>query len=308
MTKKPSLYVVERKEVVILVVLFVLVTVLAFTMGVKYGENLGQKQAREKQAAETAFADTPGTAGGHLGSDASTAKPAAHGSVPETASGGHGEAGHGDDGHGAKPADQDTGDKTHAEAGHGAGHGDTHDAHVPPAATPSAPLAGAAPKTPGAKSADLQDTDEYLLNALKEAGIEKSQANAQAGAPVRKQEAENLDEESARPHAGGDAGEEDEAAKLPTQVKGKAGKPPVDDYWVIQVASYPTEQEAKRHAERLRAQSLEPIVFSGMDSKSGKWYRVALGKYADKERAGEVARTYKQKGWIGSSSFVRKAP
>ena len=66
MSDKPSLYVVEKKEVVVLVVLFVLVTVLAFTMGVKYGESLGQqeKAVKEEYAAEIG-AETP--AGGKLG-------------------------------------------------------------------------------------------------------------------------------------------------------------------------------------------------------------------------------------------------
>jgi hypothetical protein len=52
MSDKPSLYVVEKKEVVILVILFVLVTVLAFTMGVRYGESVGKKAAKEQAAAE----------------------------------------------------------------------------------------------------------------------------------------------------------------------------------------------------------------------------------------------------------------
>ena len=47
MADKPSLYVVERKEVVILVVLFILVTVLSFTLGVKYGETVGRKMGKE---------------------------------------------------------------------------------------------------------------------------------------------------------------------------------------------------------------------------------------------------------------------
>jgi len=66
MSDKPSLYVVEKKEVVVLVVLFVLVTVLAFTMGVKYGESLGQqgKAIKEEYAAEIG-AQAP--AGGKLG-------------------------------------------------------------------------------------------------------------------------------------------------------------------------------------------------------------------------------------------------
>jgi hypothetical protein len=51
MTEKPSLYVVEKKEVIILVVLFVLVTVLSFTLGVRYGESVGKKIAHEQEQA-----------------------------------------------------------------------------------------------------------------------------------------------------------------------------------------------------------------------------------------------------------------
>ena len=51
MSDKPSLYVVEKKEVVVLVVLFVLVTVLSFTLGVRYGESVGRKMAHEQELA-----------------------------------------------------------------------------------------------------------------------------------------------------------------------------------------------------------------------------------------------------------------
>ena len=305
MTKKPSLYVVERKEVVILVVLFVLITVLAFTMGVKYGENVGRKHAQDKQSAEAGLTESPSSAGGHLGAGDAPADPHASAAKPATSPETSGKTDPR-----ARPADPHAGatgaatPDPHAESGHGT----PADAAAPALATPSP-----APKAPAdapakTEKGDLADTDEYLLNALREAGIEKSQANAKAGAPVRRSDGEddeNIDEESARPS--GDEGEAD--APLPEKVKGgKSAHAPTGDYWVIQVASYPSEQEARRHAEKLRTQSLEPLVFSGMDSKNGKWYRVALGKYADKERAGEVARTYKTKGWIGSGSFVRKAP
>ncbi|MGZ3696063.1 MAG: hypothetical protein ACXWQO_18575, partial [Bdellovibrionota bacterium] len=68
MSDKPSLYVVEKREVVILVVLFVLVTVLAFTMGVRYGESVGKKAAQEQVAAESSHVGSESEAtGGTLG-------------------------------------------------------------------------------------------------------------------------------------------------------------------------------------------------------------------------------------------------
>lgn len=78
MSDKPSLYVVEKKEVVVLVVLFVLVTVLAFTMGVKYGESLGQqgKAIKEEYASEIG-AQTP--SGGKLGEGEAAPAHADHG-------------------------------------------------------------------------------------------------------------------------------------------------------------------------------------------------------------------------------------
>jgi hypothetical protein len=269
MTKKPSLYVVERKEVVILVVLFVLVTILSFTMGVKYGETSGKKQALDEKAAIEEVAEAKTEAAGHLGS-APTETSAHSAAEPAPAA----SDAHGDGAHAAPEAKP-------------AGHGE-EGAAKPALATPSpavSPPAQASVPNKGADSA-AESADAYLLNALKEAGIE----SARRGAAV---------DESASAEKG-----------LPEEVKAKpsASAAPSDDSWVIQVASYNTEQEAKRHAERLRARSLEPLIFSGMDSQNGKWYRVALGKYADREKAGQIARNYKSKGWIGSGSFVRRAP
>lgn len=57
MAEKPSLYVVERKEVVILVVLFILVTVLSFTVGVRYGEKMGRQLNHEEASAQSQVED-----------------------------------------------------------------------------------------------------------------------------------------------------------------------------------------------------------------------------------------------------------
>ncbi len=70
MAEKPSLYVVEKKEVVILVIMFILVTVLAFTLGVKYGESVGRSAAVAQFDADKAHADAAADkVGGTLGAE-----------------------------------------------------------------------------------------------------------------------------------------------------------------------------------------------------------------------------------------------
>ena len=50
MNQKPSLFVIEKRELFVLVILFIVITVLAFTFGVRYGKTVGKKEAIKKPA------------------------------------------------------------------------------------------------------------------------------------------------------------------------------------------------------------------------------------------------------------------
>lgn len=238
MSDKPSLYVVEKKEVIILVILFVLVTVLSFTVGVRYGESVGKKAAEERNeaVAETGSADAD-KVGGKLGA---AAAPGAHG---EAAANGH-EA-HAE--HGAEPEKK-------AEPAHGE----------------------AAAPTPAENKAVVKETeknsDEFLLNALKDSGIESPGGKAPGN------------------------------AKLPQETKSvRSGT------YVIQVGSHPTRSEAESQIRQLRAKKVEASVLAPFKDRQGEWHRVVVGSYKTKRDAEREAAQLKGRGAI-LSFFVWRLP
>jgi cell division septation protein DedD len=217
MSEKPSLYVVEKKEVIILVILFVLVTVLSFTMGVKYGESVGKKAVKEQVAAEEEAGGHGAEAiGGKLGESAP-----AHGS-PEVAG---------------------------------------HDEH-----------GTAAPEKPASREVVEKNSDEYLLNALKESGIE--------------------------PPGGKAPGD----AKLPDEVKRvKSG------YYVIQVGSHPTRSEAESQVRQLATKKVSAGILAPFKDRQGEWHRVVVGSFKTKREAEREAAQLKSRKAI-LSFFVWRLP
>ena len=166
MSDKPSLYVVEKKEVVILVVLFVLVTVLSFTMGVRYGESIGAKSEKMKASIEKERnEESHEVIGGVLGHDGAAK------AVSEVKK----------DGIAAVPANGSAHESpaAHAEAGHGEEqHGKDNGANEKAAS----PVDGK-----GAISREIveKESDEALLTALKDAGVESLQGTTWSQAPGR---------------------------------------------------------------------------------------------------------------------------
>lgn len=264
MSDKPSLYVVEKKEVVILVILFVLVTVLSFTVGVRYGESLGKKKAVEQATAENEHARAEadkvgGTLGGAPpaatdGHAAAPAKDGDHGAAPAAAGHGHGEEkkadAHGADDHASKP-------ETAPAISHG---GDDH--------------------TPPAKEAADKNSDEFLLNALKEAGVEPPGGKAPG------------------------------AAKLPGNVKEMKGAAPsraLSGAYVIQVGSHPSRNEAEAQVRQLQARKLKAEILAPVKDRQGEWHRVVIGNFKAKREADKEAAALKAKGAI-LSFFVWRLP
>lgn len=293
MTKKPSLYVVERRELVILVILFVLVTILAFTMGVKYGQNLGRKESQDAQHQAAQALDASSAAGGKLGEAGSsasehTAKADEHGEAPKTDAE-HGVAA----GHDAKPAEKGEHGKVAEKSEKKDEHAAKADAEEEHGAAPATTAVATPARTVVVDKNTSKETDEYLLNALKEAGIERRRP--EAGTAGKTESAEKKG-----------AAEEDEEAGLPENVKAAPkGAVVSSSYFTIQVGSHVTEAEAKRHVKELQSEHLSPVILPNVDSDGAKRYRVALGKYPDKNRAESAAKGFKAKGQI-DSYFVRK--
>jgi cell division septation protein DedD len=259
MSDKPSLYVVEKKEVIILVVLFVLVTVLSFTLGVRYGESVGKKLAHEQaQATKELGGAEGGEGGGTLGKaehdEAGSLEPGAKapesGTAPAAAEAGKGEAPKGEQGakeeHGASPED----------------------------------AAKTAAATSMSHEAVDKTSDEYLLNALKDAGVEPP---------------------------GGKAPKD---AKLPAEMKQPATRVSSkirSGTYVIQVGSHPTRSEAESQVRSLRARKVPAEILPPFKDRQGEWHRVVIGGFKTKRDAEKEAGGLKSKGSI-LSFFVWRLP
>lgn len=252
MPDKPSLYVVEKKEVVILVVLFVLVTVISFTLGVRYGESVGKKTALEQAQAARELGEA-----GIEGGSGTLGKAAPKVEEHADAKGGHDE----------KPTEIKAGDD-HAPAEK---HGDSH-------APTTSPEAAAKTATGSGGEALDKNSDEYLLNALKEAGVEPPGGKAPRG------------------------------AKLPEDVKPSSARPKIPGgSYVIQVGSHPTRAEAETQVRALRARKVSAEILPPFKDKQGEWHRVVVGSYRNKRDADKDAAGLKGRGSI-VSYFVWRLP
>lgn len=254
MSDKPSLYVVEKKEVVILVILFVLVTVLSFTMGVRYGESVGKKSAKEQLAAEAEHGEvSQNSLGGTLGGEAAVGKSEEH-----TEAGEHEEV-HGSEKHEKKESAHGAED----EHGKSAAHGKENN---------SPEVAAKSNSAPESKEMVDKSSDEYLLGALKDAGVEPP---------------------------GGKAPKD---AKLPQDVKEvRSGD------FVIQVGSHPSRAEADSQVKALKAKKVNADVLAPFKDRQGEWHRVVVGSFKNKRDAEKEANRLKSKGAI-VSFYVRRMP
>ncbi len=248
MAKKPSLYIVERKEVILLIILFILVTVLSFTVGVKYGESFAGKGALEKANFKKKLLGATGS-GGHLGEVVSTVKSLMGNDDAQNLAG---ENKTGSVGQARKNETKKTANKKTNES----------------AKTLFASGLKKGRKQP--KATLTSTSDEYLLEALKKAGMESTSTKRK---------------------------------KLPLKIKGRSGV-----RYVIQVGSFPSEKDATRYIRQLRTKS-KKLDFFILDptgsSKDQPWFRVATGKFSRYKLAEKRGKEYKKKGFI-KNYFVRK--
>lgn len=283
MSKKPSLFVVERKEVIILSILFVLSIVLTFTVGVKYGEIVGRKAALGEKSAATALQEPKSNAGGTLGENVEGDANHDHAATDAHSSGDshgneHGDA-HSAAGHDASPDAHAAPANEEHNAGHGAANSEPGKEHESEGVASEEEGAESESSGGGADSVAaegrIRDSDQELLDALKKSGIER-RSDTESGETMEKEESGDLnDSASTGPH------------------------------FVIQVGSYPTKQDAERHMARLRARKLDPRILPSAETKGGRWFRVALGNFPERELAVQKAQAYKSSGLI-KEFFVRK--
>ncbi len=279
MPDKPSLYVVEKKEVIILVVLFVLVTVLSFTLGVRYGESVGKKVAHEQEIAAKEHGDE-NSESGTLGKVPAPKDLNGGLKAEEHANkGGPGEA----ESPKAAKSEHDEHAEHGAEASASGSAGGAHGEPVPAGEVHSPELAAKSPNHPasgsGLHEAAQKDSDEYLLNALKNAGVEPP---------------------------GGKAPKD---AKLPEGLKEVSHQSPKahGGSYVIQVGSHPTLTEAESQVRQLKAKKLQPEILPPFKDHQGEWHRVVVGSYKSKRDAEREANGLKGKGLI-VSFFVWRLP
>lgn len=270
MSKKPSLFVVERKEVFILAILFVLSIVLTFTVGVKYGEIVGRKAAMEEITAEEGLKEASSNRGGTLGDEAGDGAGSKSESTTKL------DAKHSSEAkEGSSPTEegdehtQAEAKETEADKGH-----DSLDTQ----ASANAPSADSEEST-GEVDGSVKDSDAELLEALKKAGIEKKSEGEAPDAEPEKTESIEVAEEASADFSG--------------------------PHFVIQVGSYPTKRDAERHFTRLQSQNLDPRILPSVQTKNGRWFRVAVGQYESRGDAMEKARAFKRQGLI-EDFFVRK--
>jgi cell division protein FtsN len=265
MTDKPSLYVVEKKEVIVLVVLFVLVTVLSFTLGVRYGESVGKKLAAEQEiAVKEQGGETSEAGSGTLGKNAAAVHNDEAGSLDKQTEGN-------------KAAEKPETQKPSGEAlSSGAKKNGEAVTHSPEDAAKHSLT------TEGTHEAVDKSSDEYLLNALKDAGVEPPGGKAPQDAKLP----ENMKPVQA-------------AAK--SAVKAKSGS------YVIQVGSHPTISEAEGQLHTLESRSVKAEILPPFKDKQGEWHRVVIGGFKTKREAEKEASGLKNQGSI-ASYFVWRLP
>jgi len=264
MADKPSLYVVEKKEVIILVVLFVLVTVLSFTLGVRYGESVGKKLAREQEQAAREIggseaepgSGTLGKAGEHKDEAGSLEKPEAEKGKKEES--------------GEKADRSEKPDSKSEEKSEPPKNRESHSPEEAAKGSHAAPARGNVDK----------NSDEYLLNALKDAGVEAPGGKAPKG------------------------------AELPNEVKEAPAKAPSkarSGSYVIQVGSHPTDNEANAQVRSLKARQVTAEILLPFKDKQGEWHRVVISGFKSKKEAEKEATALKARGAI-ASYFIWRLP
>lgn len=69
---------------------------------------------------------------------------------------------------------------------------------------------------------------------------------------------------------------------------------PSENRYAVQVASFPTKNNAEVLAEKLRKKGYEAYVVSQQIPQRGRWYRVRVGHYADRAEAVSISRQIKR--------------
>ena len=145
---------------------------------------------------------------------------------------------------------------------------------------------------PGLVSADVEsDTITELLARVEEAA-EQHRVEPELAFP------EALVEEELQPRlpqeqpvaeaepmvVGADSAPSNDPVQPPSEEEEEPGSEVPDEGWAVQVASYPTSEEARRHLARLQAGGHTAYLIAAL-VKGQTWYRVRVGPYPTKEEA-----------------------
>ena len=92
-----------------------------------------------------------------------------------------------------------------------------------------------------------------------------------------------------------------ESPKPAVAPSSEMGAPVPTEGWAVQVASYPTSEEAQRHLGRLRSSGHQVYLISAL-VKGQTWYRVRVGPFDTKEAARSAQRSLSEQ--LGRSDLL----
>ena len=272
---KPTLYVVERKEIFVLSTIFVFVAVFSFILGSKYGQRMEQEkmnQAMEKKAAEQKVAKKKAV----RSSKEQASVPALHNNKKILSE---------------FMQKQETSQAINREQ------------------KDPIPMLEEKQKIATSTAEKKEELDkmkfEVLKKEIEKTAISKNFEEKTATKVMPKSESDMPGEKIEEKLI-----DKKKKIEIPDTVK----KKPVvekkvenaEEYYTIQVASFPTHRDASDYIRRLKPLGLKPYIMDSFPTgKQRRWYRVGVGKYVDQEEANKVASTYIKKRWI-RNYFIRK--
>ncbi|HWP59768.1 MAG TPA: SPOR domain-containing protein [Candidatus Acidoferrales bacterium] len=161
----------------------------------------------------------------------------------------------------------------------------------PLARIPANPLPPSAEGASGKNEMTFYDTLAKSGTKTKPAG--RNDAEAQSGAPsTRTEEKPGAKKTSPKP----------EPQAQPEQAQAKkelAGN------WTVQVNAFPHERDANELAKRLSAKGYDAYVVP-VEVKGRTWYRVRVGRFANREQAKELQETMKTKEKLTNAITVSR--
>jgi hypothetical protein len=292
----------SRVDTILKMLLITFISTLAFATGVYFGRET-VKSDLELKALENDFPHNTSVAQGEGGAegDQAISEEEVNALNDKLTSGAKDEAAHGDEGrkvasadgthetaHGEEADHHDSHADAHAAPAAVAAHGDGHaDAHAAPAAPAHGATQGAAPAQAAAHAAPAAHATAPA-HAAAPAAAPAHAPQAAHGASAKPDlslaaQAAHRVANNASPVDPVKA--HDNEPRVPTSLPRAVGSAPSVAY-TVQIASYPTMEAARDHAEELKKSKSLP-AFEAEATVNGKtWYRVSVGAFKTQKDAG----------------------